>query len=865
MHLRETMRKYLLGPVGLLGLLALSAACGTEDEDASSSINDLSAACEAGGACSDAPLDPRSPWPKFRRDLRQDGRSPVHPRMSTARPWSFKTGKGIFSTAVIDGDENVYIGSADTYFYALDRRGDLRWKVKNGEIVDSSALLDDKGRVYYGAGDGFVRALDVRDGREVWRFAAAAPESTGGYINWFEGNVAIGPDGTLYAPNDNRHVYGLDRDRGTSKPGWPWLMNDQTWSLPAIDPATGNLYMGNNYIAGYSWMMSFWRNTFAVSPSGRELWGTGVQATIAASPMLSDGRMILGAYDGYVRAYAQDRGAELWKFATNDHVYASPGALSDGTIVQPSADGTVYALDPKTGALLWQFDTREPIRSSPAVDADDNIYFGGGDGRLYVLDRHGKLRWSRQLIKGDRNDFGGSPALGRELIVLAGESGEIFATPYDYCLRPDAAGDADCDVSGREALPDDGVHLLFTTPLGSVLPEPPSKVEANQPLAFTLMKRERGDTKLALLDALKVTLDPPADVDVDTSGDRRFVTIVPKTRFAANAGGKVKIRVRGDYLMHPSREGLLFSGGQKAGSFDQTFELALGAGGAAYPLPVPARPGDPSGVLELHRIAVPYPTVMPSYNQIGFDSLHYVVGMVEGTADKRIGWVVGGMLDANDATVIDPATQVLFPVEVSYRDGLLDLVNESGFTVKAMNFDMPFDTFRVSAHLGADGAPVSQPGVHVKTKCGNIPFYGPFLAKLGFCHPTTDVLNVFGATNLRPFGDGVAKAPSGVGRVSFARAGGWLGGMATNPTVTATITGSSLRASEHSFGVLLVDATTNRPLSLKYGLSSTTTRTTAPDGSIASVTVNFPESMRPAKMRAYLMVDTYPAAVQTLE
>jgi hypothetical protein len=252
---------------------------------------------------------------------------------------------------------------------------------------------------------------------------------------------------------------------------------------------------------------------------------------------------------------------------------------------------------------------------------------------------------------------------------------------------------------------------------------------------------------------------------------------------------------------------------------------------------------------------------MPSYNQIGFDSLHYLVGMV----DAHLGWVVGGRLDANDATVIDPETKVLFPVDVSYRDGLLDLVNESGFTVNAMNFDMPFDLFRVSAHLGADGAPVAQPGVHVKTKCQNIPFYGPFLAELGFCNPTTDVLDVFGATNIRPHGSGVATAPAGVGGVTFTQAGGWLGGLATNPSVTATIAGSSLRASEHAFGLLLADADSGRPLSLKYGLPATTTRTTTAAGDIASVTVNFPESMRPARLRAYLMVDTYPAAVQTLE
>lgn len=856
---RLPMRKGLVGL--LLGLVVASGCSSSVDDDAESAAGAVS------GALSERPLAPDSPWPKFRRNMRQDGRSPIRPTMSSARPWSFRTAKGIFSTAVIDGRENIYIGSADTYFYSLDKTGAVRWKVKNDEIVDSSALLDDRGLVYYGAGDGYVRALKTEDGREVWRFAAASPESTGAYINWFEGNIAIGPDGTLYAPNDNKHVYGLDRETGQNKPGWPWLMNDQTWSLPAIDPASGNLFIGNNSIAGYAWMTAIWRNTFAISPQGRELWGVGVQATIAASPMLADGRMIVGAFDGYVRAYDQRSGRELWSFATNDHIYASPGRLSDGTIIQPSCDGTVYALNPSNGELRWQFDTREPIRSSPAIDADDNIYFGGGDGRLYVLDRTGRLRWSRRLVKEDRNDFGGSPALGRELIVIAGESGDVFAVPYDYCLRPEAARDPDCDVGPSKAMPDDGTELFFTTALGTVLATPPARVEGNQPLAFTLMKRSSGATKLALLDdqTLRVTIDPPAAVDVDISGDRRFVTVVPKSRFAAR-DGKVSVRLEGDYLMNPARKGLLFSGGTRAGHFDQTFRFDVGVGDAnnAPAIPVPSRPGDPSGVFELYRIAVPYPTVMPSYNQIGFDSLHYLVGMVEGTETKRVGWVVGGALGAGGATVVDPATQVLFPVEVTYEDGLLSLVNESGFTVRAMNFDMPFDVFRVSAHLGEGGVPVAQPGVHVKTRCNGIPFYGRFLAKLGFCNPTTDVLNVFGATNLRLHQGGTATMPTGVGNVSFSIRGGWGSGLFTNPTVTATISGSTLKASDHSFGVLLVDADTGKPVSLKYGLPSTTTRTTTASGEIASVSVRVPASQRPARMRAYLMVDTYPAAVATL-
>ena len=186
----------------------------------------------------DVALDPTSPWPKFRRTSRQDGRSPVHVATTGGNLWTFPTGKGIFSTPVIDGDGTVYVGSADRTFYAIARDGTLKWSRLTGEIIDSSALLDDRGRVYIGSGDGHVYALDAATGAEVWRFAAQPAADTGGYINWFEGNVAMGVDGNLYAPNDNFRVYVIDRDDGTS----PWAVElaDQTWSSPAVDVATGH-------------------------------------------------------------------------------------------------------------------------------------------------------------------------------------------------------------------------------------------------------------------------------------------------------------------------------------------------------------------------------------------------------------------------------------------------------------------------------------------------------------------------------------------------------------------------------------------------------------------------------------------------
>ena len=214
-------------------------------------------------------------------------------------------------------------------------------------------------------------------------------------------------------------------------------------------------------------------------------------------------------------------------------------------------------------------------------------------------------------------------------------------------------------------------------------------------------------------------------------------------------------------------------------------------------MPIPTAPGDPSGALEIYRCAVPLPTILPSYNQIGFDSLQYLAGMVEGTQAHGIGWVIGGKLTKEGATVPDPETKVLFPVEVAYDQGLITLENEAGFTVNAMNADIPFDSFRASAHLGADGTQVTEPGLHVTTNCSNIPTYGSFLISLGFCNPATHIMNVFGSFNVRRYAGGAVSMPAGLGSVAFSASPGTL---VSDGTVQASIANSQLKLTEHSFG-----------------------------------------------------------------
>ena len=64
--------------------------------------------------------------------------------------------------------------------------------------------------------DSIVKKV-VQNTLESWTISADDPSVNKSFINWFEGNVAMGPSGRLYVPNDNFFLYAIDRDTGLIK------------------------------------------------------------------------------------------------------------------------------------------------------------------------------------------------------------------------------------------------------------------------------------------------------------------------------------------------------------------------------------------------------------------------------------------------------------------------------------------------------------------------------------------------------------------------------------------------------------------------------------------------------------------------
>lgn len=802
------------------------------------------------------PLDPKSPWPKFRANALQNGRSAIAPVVDAARrPWTFRTGKGVFSSPVIDAEGTSYLGSADQHFYAIDRNGVLLWKFQTGEVIDSSALLDDRGRVYFGSGDGHVYCLDRASGALVWKFEADSVEAVeqrygveSFNVNWFEGNLAMLDDGTLIAPNDNFLVYAIDRDTGEKKR--EFVGNELMWSLPAVNTRTGRMFSGSQYM--------LWKNVFAFDTrTGDTVWTNGGLGSNAASPLLTssagNGALVLGGFDGFVRAFAQDSGRQLWKQGVRGHLYASPAQLSDGTIIQASTDGTIYALDAETGNVKWAHDTLGPIRSSPAVDARDRIYVGSGEGRLLSLDADGTLRWSYRLIDEERNDLNASPALGPDGITLAGENGGVFHVPWDYPLTPAGREDPRTTLGPDEALARDGVFLIYTAPFGGLHVDPPRAIGANQPLTFTLFLREQNDTKIAAIDpqSLRVAIDGSPPMRVEVSADGQFVTLIPREAWIGPEGGSLRVEIAGAYTVDPWRLGLKFFGGRTGGKLAQTFVFDVAPRHEeTSPYSVPQQTGDLATVFELSRLAAPNPTMLPSWNQIGFDSLHYLGGTVEGSGTRAIVWVIAGRL-ADGRTVVDPHLALRFPLVMEYDRGLLTFHNYEGFKINFVgSWDMPFGFYRATTRVDPDSGRALVPAELVAiAHCNDLEYYGRFLQLMGMADLKTGYMTVVGGLDVNLFADTAGAAPAEAGRVTFSR---------DATSATATIAGGTLRKPDHVFSLLLVDAATQEPMALDY--TGRTDVQSNEKGEVTSVRVRFEEGRVSSPVRAYYLVDTYPAA-----
>lgn len=408
-----------------------------------------------------SPAATRAPWPSMRGNLRNTGCS-LHAIAGTNEqsPLHITTGNAIFSTPVIDADENVYIGSADEYFYCIDtRRRCVAWRRKTDGIIDSAGCLDDRGAVYVPSGDASIYQLSTADGSVSWRMnLLERATKTSSTIFWWEGNVVQGPNGWLFAGNDDFCLYAISPDGHVQ---WSMLTALQIWSAPAFQDDL--LYVASFDMCLYA---VEWR-------TGRMVWCARLHNVLTASPAVGDdGTVYVSCFGGYTYALDGRTGRRRWTARVGGSIYASAALTPDGGVWIGSGNGHLTCLDQKTGGARWTYDANCPIWSSASIGIDPHApedflgYVGTTNGELLALRPTGEVRWRYDVgghMPGRRVGLNASIALGTRGLATATTDGRIIYIPY---------GAVGSDTPAQAATPaeqEPATHPLKTTANGTSL------------------------------------------------------------------------------------------------------------------------------------------------------------------------------------------------------------------------------------------------------------------------------------------------------------------------------------------------------------------------------------------------------------
>ncbi len=335
-----------------------------------------------------------TPWPKFKRDLRNTGQSPYNGPQTNNKIWSYTTGGIVYNSPVVGADGTIYVGSGDNKVYALNRDGTLKWSYATGSSITSrgAPTIGSDGTIYIGSTDGKLYALNP-NGTLKWSY------STGNQY----GSAVVGADGTIYTGSSDCNLYALNSD-GTFK--WKYKTDASIYNSPAIG-TDGTIYIG-----------SYDKNLYALNPNGTLKWKYKTDGSMYyASPAIGTDRTIyIGSYDKNLYAL-NPNGTLKWIYATGDKIRVTPSIGADGTIYVGSYDNKVYALN-SDGTLKWSYTTDGMIESSATIGSDGTIYTGGRDKKVYALNSDGTLKWS--YLTGDI--IYSSPSIGSDGTLYIGSS-----------------------------------------------------------------------------------------------------------------------------------------------------------------------------------------------------------------------------------------------------------------------------------------------------------------------------------------------------------------------------------------------------------------------------------------------------------
>lgn len=165
---------------------------------------------------------------------------------------------------------------------------------------------------------------------------------------------------------------------------------------------------------------------------GTQLWRQKTRDHITGGVYADNDRVIYGTREGEAVALSASEGEELWRKQLSSEVLAPP-AVAEGVAVFQIPDGQVFALDAYNGDVLWQYEEVAPTlmlrgTATPVIDGSQ-VFVAFANGKVTALEtRTGVPIWERRVAEPiGRSELERLVDINNNLIV---EGGGVFASSY---------------------------------------------------------------------------------------------------------------------------------------------------------------------------------------------------------------------------------------------------------------------------------------------------------------------------------------------------------------------------------------------------------------------------------------------------
>ena len=210
-----------------------------------------------------------------------------------------------------------------------------QWVVQTGVGIYCSPAVE-KDKVFVGDDMGYLTAYTLKNGKKLWNFQSSKR---------IIGTPAVS-EGIVVFGSADRNIYGLNAENG-----------QLLWKVEAQEPVIGAVTIDNGlaYVGASD-------HTFRAIDihTGKVAWVYNkVKGYIETKPLITDDKVIFGAWDNTLYALDKNDGKEIWKWTGGlTRMHFSPAAVwpvaAEGKVFIADPQRALTAIDLENGETVWR-------------------------------------------------------------------------------------------------------------------------------------------------------------------------------------------------------------------------------------------------------------------------------------------------------------------------------------------------------------------------------------------------------------------------------------------------------------------------------------------------------------------------------